>query len=346
MIYFKSTDKNKMYNYILHYLLDEAWNNLKSMDALIDNIIPAFFRREHYTLCNEAMQDLYEWTDDEYIHELKAIHEYILYYAILLFSEYNDNFMRNLYFNEEFDKIVEETLAKDCDDVKPDYIKESYYRIDNYIDDLFIDLDFILIEHSYNSYKRELDIFLQDCGVNLDYYYDLLPIDIQKKYKTGHILLYGDIFEMISYIIDRIENGDLLKLLWNKNKPISEQKIQLVLDSIICAYFETQEIELFWQSINTNGAIQFEFWKRRYKDKKVLMSLRIANDKYLVEGYERILMNQSKNYDNAYYLFFCFTDDQYEKTLRFQWQYVDDAGLYLNFYTVDARKKPSASRIR
>ena len=65
-------------------------------------------------------------------------------------------------------------------------------------------------------------------GINIDYYFELLPMDIQEQYKTKHITLTSEISSMLKYIEKRIRYGNLYKLFWENNHPVKEERIQLI----------------------------------------------------------------------------------------------------------------------
>lgn len=343
------TEKWELYNYLIHHFLNvEDMNCPDILQDKIDAIVPVFFKREHYELCKTGFQELYTWTQDHHMHEMEAVHEYLLYYFLEFVSAGDHEFIKERYFDEHCNYLIEQAALEDYDEEdKYEACREFYYDIYKYTGVLYEDIDFLSIENLYNSHKKGNSTLTYNLGVNLDYYYSLLPIDIQMQYKTGHITLSGDIYELVQYSIDRIQHGDLLKAFWQNENPADASKIQLYLDAVFCAYFETQEIELVWDSSADEDEIQFEFWKRRHEDKKVLMAWQV-DAASLVKGHEKTLLDRSSDYDGAYYLFICFTDEQYEMVLEFQNQYVytDTFILYLNFYIVDARKKPTASRVK
>mgnify|MGYP000349873285 CR=1 FL=1 len=350
MIYFDTSDW-ELCNYILHRFFDvEGMSISASLEDKIVKIVPLFFRRDHYELCEQGFRDLYIWSQDDFFHQMRAVHEYLLYYFIDYISKINNSTLKELYFDKKCNKLIYEAAKKSYendDDIELENLIELYYDLDFYSDKLFEDIDFLAVEALYNFHSEGNDILITNLGMDLDYYFEILPLDIQQKYKTGHILLYGDIFEMVVYLMDRIEHGDLLKLIWNDNQPVYENEIQLIFDVMISAYFETQEIELVWHSLIVEQRIIFEFWKRRQENKKNLLSIRVVNENYLEKGFEEVLISQSENYERAFHLFISFTDEQYNAILNFQRQYIftDTLKLYLNFYIVDARKKPTASKI-
>ena len=69
-------------------------------------------------------------------------------------------------------------------------------------------------------------------GINIDYYFELLPLDIQERYKTKHITLTGEIEGLLKYIDNRVHHGNLYKLFWEKGVPVNESRVQLILENV------------------------------------------------------------------------------------------------------------------
>lgn len=251
----------EFYNHIIHHFL--CVENIKNdLNSIVEITIPDFFKLEHYQLCKKAFLELYEWTNDAFMHYMGAEHEFILYYFLVYIADIinEEPHFKDIYFDDTCKKMIEQKALSEIDEWDDiEDLKEWYYNVYQYTEDIYRDLDFLMINDLYNLHKSGNDFVAYNLGINLDSYFSILPKDIQKQYPTGHILLENDIFEMTGYLIDRIEHGDILKLLWDGEQSVDVQKIQLYVDSIICAYFETQEIELLWQSNINEKEIRFEF---------------------------------------------------------------------------------------
>lgn len=54
----------------------------------------------------------------------------------------------------------------------------------------------------------------------------------------------------------------------------------------------------------------------------------------------------SSNYKNAFYLIACFTDNEYERSVKFirNHVYTDTIQLYINISILDLRKRKTASK--
>lgn len=110
-------------------------------------------------------------------------------------------------YNNEFS--VEENIKYFCD-------------VSNYIDDLFIDTDFNFLDKIYNLRNQGNIILKERLGINIDFYYEILPLDIQKKYQTKHITLKSEVEEMLTFFQRKIYHGSLYKLFWKDDKPVNE----------------------------------------------------------------------------------------------------------------------------
>lgn len=201
MIFF-STEYMKMYSCIIHNFLEiEVFDGETDVGDVIEDILPKYMYREQYRKCVKTLEDLYCWTEDSFLHQMDAMHEFVLYQ----FIDYMESFQADLlsfqeiYFDEACDAMIEEASEIACE----------------YDGELFIDLDFLTTDSLYNS-RRLGDTSVEEITeINMDYYFDLLPMDIQEQYKTGHLTLTGEVSDMLGYINERISHGDLYKLFWD-----------------------------------------------------------------------------------------------------------------------------------
>lgn len=143
-------------------------------------------------------------------------------------------------------------------------------------------------------------------GINLDYYFEILPMDIQKKYKSNHVTLTGEVCELFSYIQNRINNGSLAELFWENNKQINEKRIQIILENIMDAYFIGKNVDISREVLIKNGQVDFKLFRSNNKDEKILIE--VAN-KFIRENI-----------------------------------YTDTFQMYINISILDARKKASQSK--
>lgn len=174
-------------------------------------------------------------------------------------------------------------------------------------------------------------------------------MDIQDQYKTSHITLTGEVSAMLDYIEHRNKHGSLYKLFWESDMPVKEDKVQLILESIMDAYFYKQEIEIIREDLLGSGKVDFKLYKNNHEDEKILIEIKCADSSYLKKGYENQLTEYmvSSGYKNAFYLIACFTDAEYEKTQRFIQEnvYTDMVQLYINIAILDVRKRKTASHL-
>jgi len=185
-------------------------------------------------------------------------------------------------------------------------------------------------------------------GINIDFYYEILPLDIQESYKTNHITLTGEVSSLLRFIRQRIEYGSLYKLFWEKEQPVKEERIQLILENIMEAYFYKQEVDISRESRLGTGQVDFKLYKNNHEDEKVLIEIKRASSSYLKKGYEKQLTEYmlSSKYKNAFYLIACFTDNELDRAERFikNHVYTDTIQLYINISLLDLRKRKSASQ--
>lgn len=165
----------------------------------------------------------------------------------------------------------------------------------------------------------EMLFLAEQLGINIDYYFDLLPLDIQEAYKTRHITLAGEVSAMLNYIADRIHHGNLYKLFWIDDHPVNESRVQLILENIIDAYFYNQDIQIVREALLGEGKVDFLLYKNNDEDEKVLIEVKMANSCKIKKGYEKQLVEYllSSKYKHAFYLIACYTDEEYSKIDKF-----------------------------
>lgn len=349
-----ATYHQEAYNYILHNFLEiEIFNGETDIGDIIEDILPKYLYREQYHKCVKTIEELYYWTGDEFYHEMNAIHEFILCkfidYMEDLQKEYPE--FNQVYFNQKCRSLIKKASKKDFEEdceFTPKEYEGLFYNIFHYTDSLFTDTDFLMIDTIYNQRKLG-DISIEKIlGINIDYYYELLPMDIQEQYKTKHITLTSEVSSMLKYINSRVKHGNLYKLFWENDVPVNEERIQLILENIMDAYFYNQAVEITREAMLGNGKVDFKLYKNNNEDEKVLIEIKKAKN-YVKKGYEKQLTDYmlSTKYKNAFYLIACFTTEEYEKSVKFIREHVHThkIQLYINIHIFDFRKRKTASNL-
>lgn len=285
---------------------------------------------------------------------MRAFHELVLasfldYMGEL--QEINSDF-NEIYFDKKchayIEQAVQEEAKESSDDDAEELNKELYYDVSCYSDLLFTDLDYTMLDNLYNARRAGNTSYEEYLGINLDFYFELLPLDIQEKYKTEHITLTGEIVAMLRYIGERAQYGNLYKLFWENDKPVNEGRIQLILENIMDAYFYNQEVDITREAQLGSGKVDFKLYRSSQPDEKILIEIKRASSTYLKKGYEKQLIDymRSSKYKNAFYLIACFTDEEYEDCERFIREnvYTDEFQLYINIAILNFRKRKTASR--
>ncbi|MBC2872173.1 hypothetical protein H7271_11295 [Bittarella massiliensis] len=349
------------YNYIVHHFLQleifegrETIDNVDDMDIgdQIEGLLPKYLFREQYKNCVKAYRELFYWTTDDFYHQMEAFHELALYQFVDYMADLRedmDNF-DELYFDENCHSLIRKSAEADYredDSISLEEIVEFYYDVFDYPDVLFTDVDFKLISSLCN--RRVLgDTFLEDyLGINIDFYFDILPLDIQKKYQTKTITLTGQVSKMLQYVQERIRFGSLYKLFWENGEPVNEDKIQIILENLMDAYFYNQEVDITREALLGTGQVDFKLYRHYCEDEKILIEIKKANNPHLKQGYEKQLTEYmlSSKYKNSFYLIACFTDKEYERAVRFirEHVYTDTVQLYINISILDLRIRKTAS---
>lgn len=351
MIYF-NTEHIDAYNYIIHRFLElEVFKNDSDLENMINLILPKYLRREQYQKCEQAFKDLYFYSKSKETLTMNAFHELVLYKFISYMEDKQNDDMDfdETYFDNKFRTMVQKASEYECEhyDFDDDFYSEDYfYDVSEYSEKIFRDTDFLFLDSLYNQRNFGNTGLEEKLGINIDYYFDLLPLDIQKQFKTTHITLSAEVFGFLEYFEKKIKYGSLLDLFWENDEPVDNEKIRIIFDNIMTSYFVNEDIEILWKSSVYEDIIRFEIYKRRHEEKIFLLEIRRANKSYLKEGYEKELMGKCEKYKNANYIVLCFDDLENKQTDEFISHnvYTDEYILYLNIDKYDLRKKLPASK--
>ena len=353
-----ATEHSDVYNKIIHGFLwrDIFCNDDIDIGDIIEEIAPKYLRREQYEKCEKTMIELYEWTGDIYEHDMTCFHELMLSNYLDYLAPLKDNLENfdDIFFDEETKKMIHEVSKKDYknygkeDGLTLKDIEDIFYDLSSYADFLFTDSDFGFLDYLYNERKHNLPIIAEKLGINLDYYFDILPMDIQNKYKSHNITLTGEVSELLKFVQKTITNGSLSKLFWEKDTPIREDKIQIILENLMEAYFYNKGVDITREALLATGKVDFKLHRNNGENEKILIEIKKASNPYLKAGYENQLIDyiRTSNCTNAFYLIICFTDKEYKKAISFIRNniYTDSYHMYINISILDVRKKIPASK--
>lgn len=272
-----NTKHFELYNYIIHDFLEIEIFGIEDEEVISDMaecIYPKYLYREQYNECIKILKELYQWTNDKFYHEMTAFHEIALNGFLEYMSDIQSDCpkFKKLYFNKKLRKMIKKAAIDDMNEIDDDFnlkdLEDMYYDINSYADNLFIDMDFLFLDLIYNNHKMGSTLIEDKLGINLDYYFEILPLDIQKQYKTKHITLSGEISSLLDYIENRIHNGNLNQLFGVDNRPVNEERIHLILENIMDAYFHNKDIEITREALVGKGKVDFSLLKMIMKKKK------------------------------------------------------------------------------
>lgn len=318
MILFKS-QHSQIFNKLIHNCLGfSIYDSIIDIGDAIDEILPKYLRREQFIKCKEAFDDLYTWSSDKFDHELTVFHQLALYkfmeYAV---DQYGDDF-KIIGFDKKLLKKINEFVAFECKKVGKKYSKameNKFYNIKWLLENMFTNTDFLLIESLYIN--GSLDKYLKQNMHIANLYWDILPVEFQKKYEPINVNIDSEMKSLIEFMQRSIDLGNLSFMFWKNGKPMDESHIQIVLENIFDSYFYNREIDITRESVVGRGKIDFKFYKS--KKEKTLFEIKKACTSYLKHGYEKQIIDymNSIHCNKAYYIIFCFTDDEIKKVQHF-----------------------------
>ncbi len=171
---------------------------------LIEEYFPKHLCRENPKKCMEILNELQEWTLDNYLHELTCLHEYSLF---KIFNFYFD-------FLEEMEKDIGKCNKNRFNINNIEMYEEEEKSIIELLNDrvfyeeeLFEDWDFLQIEEITSLYQTDLQRF-NFIGVDISYYLELMPKDIRKEVEKSLEIQKNKDEEII---VKRIKNAIKLR---------------------------------------------------------------------------------------------------------------------------------------
>lgn len=158
----------------LALMLDFEFALLDEMDnEYINDYFPTYLCKEIPDKCRDVIEDLQEWTEDYYLHEMTCLHEYALYRVICNYSTVMDDIERDdgpRFSIEKRDEFSKEELV----------LLDGLQTGDDFIDILFWDIDFVYLDKIVYLYQTDRSAF-SSLGINIAYYKELMPKDIRMQ---------------------------------------------------------------------------------------------------------------------------------------------------------------------
>lgn len=145
----------------------------------LEDFFPSHLCREETQKCINVLHDLYEWTEDNYMHNLSSVHKHALSKIFEGYFNVKEDFEND---RSKGERNIYKFSIKNIEDYEP-YEIEVLRKINDrsfYEEDLFDDLDFSYIEDIVHLYQTNKNAF-RIMGVNLKNYLELMPKDIRKQ---------------------------------------------------------------------------------------------------------------------------------------------------------------------
>lgn len=285
----------KEINYRLTEMLDIEFCFADEMGIDINDYFPSYLCRESPDKCRNIIEDLREWVDDYYLHDHTCLHEYVLYRIINNYFDVKED----LDILEQFKIENKELFTQE----ELEFLNDFQNR-DDFIETLFWDLDFVYLDEIVALYQTDKLVF-HTLGVNLNYYLDLLPIDIRKQIKRDpkceeNIIDFEE--RIINVINDTLINLSLRPMETNKFLEVELSNIiadlleaKLVRDRV---YVEREA--LVGHAPKRTGSADFLL---SYKKEQTIEYLAIGENKFWSPNKFSSQINQLISYLNEHFNF-------------------------------------------
>ena len=174
-IYLEIPDKakkiiNKNVGYIFESLIC-ACEGLSYKEILSD-IYPSHMIESKPEKCERIIKEMYNMTQDSYEREfLKPIYEWTLFRSIMWWVDAIEG--------SSLDEIPREYCIDESGVDRYDFIND----VENYIDFLFADWDFLNLSVIYSLYKKKPQVLKKFLHIDIEHYLELMPPDIEMDCK-------------------------------------------------------------------------------------------------------------------------------------------------------------------
>ena len=140
---------------------------------------PKHIIREDKQKCIDILEDLKEWSKDNYIHELTPLYQYVIYHIFKSYVDFKDDIEKQLEDGEknefEFTFEAKEKVSKK--------LQKWLNTRTTYEEELFADLDFLYIDEIAGQYQQGNDFLAKFLGIDIYDYLELMPKDIRKQFE-------------------------------------------------------------------------------------------------------------------------------------------------------------------
>jgi len=332
-----------------------------SLESTLSGLFPKHLIREQKEKCKSVMENLFDWTGDEYLHTMTAFHEVGLYHFLGYIRDLREDtpeFDSIYYDNEEDRKDLQDLCDKlNLNEMFEGSIKNAH-ELGEFLHDIttmqglcFEDADFDMLP-MLSNHRSIGDYSLEEAlGVDFDYYREILPNDIRLRLeqKRGSSLLQNVILAL-EIIENLVAYRGSYKEFWAQGEPRSESEVQRLLDSYLSMHFKHDEYIDRSREVDTgNGKIDFKFYKA--PTEKVLMEVKLASSSYLENGLTKQLASymDSEGCNEAIYLIICYSEKELTKAKKL-YEKIKDHNLGDNriaiVYALDVSRRAVPSKMR
>ncbi len=158
------------------------WNMFELLEAnceglsykeILSDIFPKYIIDTNFEKCVRTVKALHNMTRDNYERdELASFYEWTLYHTILWWIDVVDDI--------PLDEIPRELCINKQGMDMYDYLN----NVDNYLDFMFQDWDFLSVEELYSIYRKKPKVLEKFLHIDVERYVELMPIDIQEEYNV------------------------------------------------------------------------------------------------------------------------------------------------------------------
>lgn len=310
----------------INFFMDIHKDLAENHEELYLGAFPELVFNSRKDICIKAVEELFFWSRDEYIHTLTPLHEYALYKIIEYCEEADEEFWnennKGLFFERKHDH---KTIFEDFDE-ETDWTTEDIneLRFDFFYDNCFQDFDFLDVPLYYSLFKLMSNTDYKQFRINLNDYIDLMPADIEEEFKNLsksksndniHSKNFGTIVrEGINNFKHSIINYSSYKLLWdNKYEPRGESSVQKLFLVSSSLFYKLNNIDISPESNIGRGPVDFKL--SRGANERLLVEVKLARNKKLIHGIEKQLCKYmiSEQITEAIYMVVIYLETEFAR---------------------------------
>lgn len=320
---------------IIHEILDtvmdffmEIGGNLR-YDEIYATVFPLHLR-DNEEFIKAHLNKLYRHIVDNYNHPITSLDEYTLYSILsFVYDGTDDGFpiediIKEKLESNKFNKLRDGELR----------LLSSIYDVGNLMGVCFEDIDFLDVGIYFEWFKKRPDLFEKYAHIDLDYYKEIMPVDILQEYiqikesrqdikKVNRVVenmrigskeeFYEIVFNAVKEFNKVIVHNKLHRILKRDHRQADEKDVQILFNLISKYFFKPYNIVALPEVDTGRGTV--DFYICQGLEYRALIEFKLASSTQKKEGlqYQLPLYLIVEDIEFGIFVLICYDDKSYDE---------------------------------